>query len=115
MEITPQEAIRRIEQHNDRHSERERLFEIHITEALNMAIAALEKQIPKEPEWKALDGFDAAVASRLACPNCGEGVTNYWAPGTKPAHCQFCGQALKWEETMTNDQGSTEKLPTTEE
>lgn len=62
------------------------------------ANSALEKQIPKAPEWKAMAGFDASVASSLACPTCGEGVTNYWAPSTKPKHCQFCGQALDWGE-----------------
>lgn len=71
-------------------------------EIVSAAIMAAERMIPKAPEWKAMAGFEASVASHLACPTCGEGVTNYWAPGTKPKHCQFCGQALKWEEDVTN-------------
>lgn len=46
--MTPQEAIQRIKQHNEIHSKNER-FAIYITEALNMAVEALEKQIPKKP------------------------------------------------------------------
>ena len=46
--MTTREAIRRIKEHNERHS-KEEIFAVHITEALNMAIEALEKQIPKKP------------------------------------------------------------------
>jgi hypothetical protein len=55
---------------------------------------ALKKQIQTEPIEEADDFGDRS----LCCPNCIGPVTNYWAPGTKPKHCQFCGQALKWEE-----------------
>lgn len=55
---------------------------------------ALKKQIPTEP----IEEADDFGTSSLCCPNCIGPVTNYWAPGTKPKHCQFCGQALKWEE-----------------
>lgn len=41
-----QEAIERIKIHNEHHSQQER-FAIYIAEALNMAVKALEKQIPK--------------------------------------------------------------------
>lgn len=91
MTLTPQEAIRRIREHNYRHSLKERLHAVYITEALNMAIEALEKEVPKEPYMKDMEGLNA---QSLVCPTCGEGVTNYWAPGNKPKRCQFCGQAL---------------------
>lgn len=55
---------------------------------------AIKKQIQTEPIEEADDFGDRS----LCCPNCIGPVTNYWAPGTKPKHCQFCGQALKWEE-----------------
>lgn len=42
-----EEAIKRIKIHNEHHSRKEP-FSIYITEALNMAINALEKQIPKK-------------------------------------------------------------------
>ena len=53
---------------------------------------------PKKPELRAMEGFAAEVASELCCPHCLGPVTNYWKPGTKPRHCQFCGQALDWGE-----------------
>lgn len=60
----------------------------------NFIHEALKKQIPTEPIEEA-DGFGTRS---LCCPNCLGPVTNYWAPGTKPKHCQFCGQTLKWED-----------------
>ena len=55
-----------------------------------------ERTTPKRPFMKAMDGFDADVASELVCPNCEHPVVNQWARGTKPAFCQGCGQALDW-------------------
>lgn len=43
--MTPEEAIRRIKDHNEIHSRKEQHFAVHITEALNMAVVALENQI----------------------------------------------------------------------
>ena len=91
------EAMQRLNSHKIIHAKKESSA-FYIQQALELACAAIEKQIPKAPEWKAMDGFEASVASHLACPTCGGGVTNYWVPGTKPRHCQFCGQALDWEE-----------------
>lgn len=59
--------------------------------------AESEKETPQKPVMKAMEGFDPEVASELACPTCGNPVTNYWVRGAKPAHCQFCGQAIDWE------------------
>ncbi len=55
---------------------------------------ALERMTPEKPEGK-VDEFGDRY---LGCPSCSGPVTNYWAPGTKPKHCQFCGQALDWRE-----------------
>ena len=49
---------------------------------------------PEKPIEEADDFGDRSVC----CPHCLGPVTNYWAPGTKPKHCQFCGQALDWGE-----------------
>ncbi len=65
--------------------------------AKQMGAKALDRLTPKKPYMKALEGFDPEVASELACPTCGSPVTNYWVRGAKPAHCQFCGQAIDWE------------------
>lgn len=65
---------------------------------LHTAVEALERMIPQKPELRAMDGFDIEVAASLCCPTCGGSVTNYWVRGAKPKHCQFCGQAIDWEE-----------------
>lgn len=59
---------------------------------IEAAADALGLQIPEKP----IDEQDDFGDSSLCCPNCIGPVTNYWAPGTKPKHCQFCGQALDW-------------------
>lgn len=46
--MTAQEAIRRIKDHNNAHQRKEP-FAVHITEALDEAVAALDKQVPKKP------------------------------------------------------------------
>lgn len=52
-------------------------------EALDMAIAALEKQIPKKPV-------------KLNCPRCRfNGIDNSWWVFT---YCPECGQAIDWSE-----------------
>lgn len=61
-----------------------------------MALARLQPQAPK---MRAMKGFAPEVASELCCPLCRCPVTNYWVRRAKPAHCQFCGQAIDWRET----------------
>lgn len=80
--MTYQEAIERIKIHNEHHSQQER-FAIYITEALNMAIEALEKQIPKKP---------TKTRSEIVCPTCKTLV------GSSP-YCRYCGQALDGSDT----------------
>ena len=88
--MTNEEAIRllRMEQLGD--SEKMELAKF-------MGAQALEKQTPKKP----IDEGDDFGDSSLCCPTCIGPVTNYWAPGTLPKHCQFCGQALDWEGLKT--------------
>ena len=80
--MTYQEAIERIKIHNEHHSQQER-FAIYITEALNMAIEALEKQIPKKP---------TKTRNEIVCPTCKTLV------GSSP-YCRYCGQALDGSDT----------------
>lgn len=86
-EMTPQEAIKRIEAHNEIHSKNER-FAVHITEALKLATKALKKQIPKKPSW-----VDSVPHSR--CPMCHNAVAVY-IDSPKLPYCYWCGQALDW-------------------
>lgn len=55
-------------------------------EAKQMAVNALEKQIPQKPI------FDSYHRAGHRCPNCNN--TNPW--GYK--HCKHCGQRLDWDE-----------------
>jgi formate dehydrogenase maturation protein FdhE len=86
--MNPKEAIKRIQDHNERHSKEP--FAIHITEALNMAIKALNKQIPKKP-YANDDGW-------LCCPNCGETFAMFDKLGRRLLCCGCCGQKLDWSE-----------------
>lgn len=54
-----------------------------LRDAFNLAISALEKQIPKKPK-------------SVFCPQCGEEFTDddCWSSD----YCRNCGQAIDWEE-----------------
>lgn len=69
-----------------------------LVELRKSAADALGRLTAKKPIEEA-DDFDDRS---LCCPHCLGPVTNYWAPGTKPKHCQFCGQALDWGEETTD-------------
>ena len=62
--------------------------------ALNMAINALEKQIPKRWEYEQSDECDVFI-----CPVCNERFLLDW--GTPKDndynYCPNCGQALRWK------------------
>lgn len=88
--MTPQEAKRRIKEHNEIHSKNER-FAIYITEALNMAVEALEKQIPKKLTLK--HRCYAGSVKRGVCPNC------LMTENNNANYCRACGQALDWSDT----------------
>ena len=58
-------------------------------EALEVAISALKKQIPKPPT--------KTKNSTLLCPNCGEYVGYVDAEvDIRADYCNFCGQAIDW-------------------
>ena len=92
--MTPQEAIQRIKTHNEIHSKKEP-FAVYITEALQMAIQALEKQIPMmHHHTKVVEVHDDARIS--VCPHCLNCIiTN---SEEFPRFCNWCGQAIEWEE-----------------
>lgn len=55
-----------------------------------------DRNTPRRPFMKAMDGFTAEEASVLVCPGCEHPIVNQWARGTNPAFCQGCGQAIDW-------------------
>ena len=66
----------------------------NIEKAYDMAVEALEKQIPKAP---IRDRKEERIryTSTYSCPCCGRGFA-----GTGIAdYCYHCGQALKWGDT----------------
>ena len=88
--MTAQEAISRIQDHNEVHSRAEKHFAIRITEALNMAVEALKKQIPKKTIRRQPVGNGTVVYGY--CPICGDATSNF------RAFCSECGQALDWSD-----------------
>lgn len=86
--MTANEAIRRIREHNEIHSRKERNAML-ITEALNMAVEALEKQIPKKA-LKTLDEY-------YICPKCKNiQLDTFFIVGS--SYCHSCGQKIDWSE-----------------
>ena len=59
--------------------------------AIDEAIKAIDKQIPKKPEPK-----KDASGEYYVCPICG--VYQEYLTDGKPPYCVNCGQALDWQE-----------------
>lgn len=72
-----------------------------MNQALNLAISALEKQIPKKPTPHIVQPVEAPI--KIGCGHWGKGTTVYECPNCKEwvskiyKHCPNCGQALEWE------------------
>lgn len=91
--MTPQEAIERI---------KIILKNCEFTRAdkksLKTAISALEKQIPKKPDYEG-DGYDDEgnlIYDTWICPNCG--CKDYEVDYDHYDYCPNCGQAIDWSE-----------------
>lgn len=99
--MTEQEAIRRIKEHNSIHFKKENGRCPYITEALNIAISALEKQVPKEPLVSAFPLFMINdipfVQSYYHCPNCSYRIGEF-DEILEINYCPECGQAIKYVE-----------------
>lgn len=65
-------------------------------EALDVAIQALEKQIPKKPIMKKY--FKDMEEEYLCCPTCGQILTDRIPADNKTFyfHCMNCGQKFDW-------------------
>lgn len=61
------------------------------TEVLKKAIDALEKQVPKKPEY---DGHT------FACPTC-KTIFLFKTGEIKGFRCKWCGQAIDWDDDDT--------------
>lgn len=64
--------------------------------AVEIAIEALEKQIPKKPvleNTKGIVGIDM-----WHCPVCKGEIISDWNRDIANPYCHHCGQSLKWED-----------------
>lgn len=95
--MTNEEAIRRIKEHIEIHSRKEKGRCPLITEALHMAISALEYRIPKKPEQGNVNAYN------YICPTCGATVGDREIEEIWCSFCPNCGQAidksLDWSDT----------------
>ena len=64
-------------------------------ETLDMAIQALEKQIPKNPYH--ISQVDDNDNANVECPAC-HATTDYAVNAIKRGHCWKCGQLLDWSD-----------------
>lgn len=92
--ITPQEAIEFINNEVQIDIRFCTIAEVAKTqEAFNLAISALEKQIPKKPIQANQLGF-------YWCPNCTSAIKKRIEHSVRIiANCPFCGQVLDWSNT----------------
>ena len=63
-----------------------------IADAYDMAIEALEKQIPKKPIIRKTEDYFGYV-KYILCPNCEKVEFGF----NQPCFCELCGQAIDWE------------------
>jgi hypothetical protein len=74
-----------------------------IIEAYNMAIEALQKQMPQKVMWET--DYTWGIANKMpVCPSCENGLTKVLFisdaadGGKRVTYCQTCGQAISWED-----------------
>ena len=100
--MTESEAIEKLKnmrlfmQITDENSEHK--FPQDYYKANEMAIQALEKQIPKKPIMKQY--FEDLEDEYLCCPTCGEILTDRIPADNKTFyfHCMNCGQKFDWSD-----------------
>lgn len=94
--MIPKEAIEVLRKNKPTYDPRECGKEL--CEACDVAIEALEKQIPKKPKYK-----EFGASKYWDCPVCGEVVLSHidgipLKNEYNHSHCGGCGQAIDWSE-----------------
>jgi len=79
-----------------------------LRKACDVAIAALEKQVPKTPDFQG-DGYadGELVIDTWICPNCGQ---YYEVDYDDYKYCPNCGQAIDWDESKELSTEETETI-----
>ena len=87
------EAIKRIEDHMRVHKIGD-YPHIYLKTALDMALEALDKQIPQQPDLEGDGYWDGELVYDTGyCPRCRQ---DYEIEYHTPKFCENCGQALDW-------------------
>ena len=86
--MTYEEAIEILQEEHDYCQEMS-----YVIKALEMAICALEKQIPKKPIIRKTEDYFGYV-KHVLCPNCQKVEFGY----EHPCFCKLCGQAIDWKD-----------------
>ncbi len=94
--MTEKEAIKRIKTFGLYHAIGDLPNSALTVEAFNMAISALEKQIPKKPFYEG-DGYadGKIVYDTWICPCCD---TRYEVDYDEYDYCPECGQGIDWSD-----------------
>ena len=75
-------------------------YEPQITEeafmALQLAIDAIRKQIPKEPYKNLIEYPYMPDVTVVQCPNCKRRLRTKRTTAKGDKHCPDCGQAIRW-------------------
>ena len=78
-------------------------FPVSSVKAFDMAIKALEKQIPKKPRKNGLYSAHSGIFRKIpayTCPSCGNMCLEKWATERSITnYCSECGQKLDWSDT----------------
>lgn len=90
--MTREEAIKILRSKIRTDSFDESFEEIMMDCALTMAIADMEKQIPKKPIW-----IKRSITKFQVCPCCSN-AEHYQMVFKQQKYCVECGQALDWSE-----------------
>lgn len=92
------EAIARIRDHMEIHFAKEYPRAIKITEALGMAIKALEAQTPVKPRFKP---SDFVAHGEYYCPTCNKFLGFYY--NKHDTYCPECGQKIDWNRKVNEN------------
>ena len=65
-------------------------------EAVEIAVTALEKQIPLRPVGDNNGGYPEYFEEWIECPKCGEPIPEYTEENETTCYCLGCGQKLDW-------------------
>jgi hypothetical protein len=67
-------------------------------ERIDLAISALEKQLPKRPHADDNGGCEY-YECWIECPDCGEAIPEYTSENETDCYCVGCGQKLDWSDS----------------